>query len=113
MIVYEHTHSFDREGCVVGARYVEYKQVEKKFVCANCGGAPVHHIGRENDQTVDWAECSDCGCRDFISQAQYDRQCREYYEILENLPPDLRALFPDKEKSEITAEEAIEILFDL
>jgi len=113
MLVYEHTHTFDREGCIVGARYVTYKKIEKRFVCAACGGNPIHHIGRENDRTVDWAECADCGCRDFISQELYDRQCREYWEILENLPSDLRVLFPEREQYEGSAEEAMEELFDL
>lgn len=113
MLVYLHTHSFDRDGCIVGARFVDYKRIEERFVCAACGGKPVHHIGRENDETVDWAECAECGCRDFISQELYDRQCREYWEIIEKLPPDLRALFPEREQTERTAEEAIAELFDL
>jgi DNA-directed RNA polymerase subunit RPC12/RpoP len=113
VIVYEHTLGFDRDGCIVGARFVTYRQLETRFVCANCGGNIIHHIKRENDQTIDWAECGECGCRDFISQRYYDRQCREYYEILENLPPDMRALFPQREPLRMTADEAIADLFGL
>jgi hypothetical protein len=113
VIVYEHTIDFDRDGCTVGARRVEYKHLEKEFVCAVCGGNPVHHMRQENGQWADWAECADCESRDFISQRRYDQQCREYWEILEGLPPDLRALFPERERYKGTADEAISELFDL
>ena len=112
MDVYEHTHSFDRDGCIVGARFVSYTYLERDYVCAACGGNPIHHITRVLNETYDYAECAQCGARDFISQLTYDRQVMEYGEILRNLPPELRALFPEKKPLDITADEAISQLFD-
>lgn len=113
MDVYEHTRDFEREGCIIGARPVSYRILERGFVCIACGGKPVHHFARIDGVTQDWAECGHCKCRDFISQRRYDAQCVEYYEILEKLPPSLRALFPKAEPYQGTADDAIAELFDL
>ena len=111
MDVYEHTHSFDRYGCIVGARLVSYSHLKRSYVCNECGGVPVHHIERVRNATLDWAACAQCEARDFIPQWVYDRQVVEYDEILSNLPPELRALFPEKKPLDITANEAIDQLF--
>lgn len=94
MIVYEHTRDFDRHGCVIGARQVDYAYLEQWYVCRECGGSPMHRTTRVDGTTVDWAECVVCGTRDFISQRLYDRQCQDYDEIVEKLPPELLALLP-------------------
>jgi len=109
---YQHTHSFDRNGCIIGARFVSYSELQQWYVCRECGGKPVHHIGREDEQTVDWAECADCGARDFISLRLYQKQLADVPRIIEMLPEKLRALFPEKEELDITAQEAIDQLFD-
>lgn len=113
MEAYYHTTDFDRYGCTVGARRVKYTELEQWYVCANCGGKPVHHVGRENGLTIDWAECGDCGERDFISRRLYDRQLQEFPIVLDNLPDELRELFPQSEPLNVTAEEAIASLYDL
>ena len=112
MDTYEHTHSFDRRGCIVGAKYVTYTTLKQWYVCRNCGGTVVRKIRRIDDVTTDWAECGTCDCRDFISQRRYDRQCVEYTEIVESLPPDLRELFPTREPLQMDAQQATDELFD-
>jgi len=111
--VYLHTRDFDRRGCIVGARFVTYQELQQWYVCRECGSAPVHHIERINDITRDWAECAQCGARDFIPQWLYDRQCLEHSEIIDNLPDELRALFPEPEPLGVDGEQAIAQLFDL
>ena len=112
MDTYEHTRDFDRDGCIVGARQVSYAQLLQRYVCRECGGQPVHKIARIDDLTRDWAECAQCGERDFIPQWLYDRQCIEHGEIIENLPPVLQELFPMPEPLDITVDQAIADLFD-
>ncbi len=111
MDTYEHTRDFDRRGCIVGAKFIKYAPLVQWYVCRECGGAIVHKIGRVDDVTLDWAECADCGTRDFIPQWLYDRQVVEHGEIIGNLPDELRALFPEPEPLDITADEAIDQLF--
>lgn len=111
MDVYEHTRDFDRRGCVVGARFVPYQRLQQYYVCRECGGTPVHHVARINDVTRDWAECAQCGARDFIPEWLYDRQVVEHDEIIESLPTKLRALFSEPEPLNITADQAIADLF--
>ena len=111
MEIYEHTHSFDRRGCIVGARFIKYAHLVQWYVCRECGGNIVHKIARVDDVTQDWAECAQCEARDFIPLWLYDRQCSEHSEIIDNLPDDLRALFPEPEPLNITADEAIADLF--
>lgn len=111
MDVYQHTRDFDRRGCIVGARQVKYAHLLQWYVCRECGGSTVHKIGRVDDITQDWAECSDCGTRDFIPLWLYDRQVGEYDEIIDKLPPELRDLFPMPEPLDMTADQAIEDLF--
>ena len=113
MNAYYHTTDFTRDGCTVGARRVTYQALEQWYVCRECGGKPVHHIGRVNDQPLDWAECGDCKGRDFIPQWLYSRQCREYGEIVDHLPDELRELFPSPEPLNIDAEQAIADLYGL
>jgi len=113
MDVYLHTRDFDRRGCIVGAKFVTYATLKQWYVCRECGGVPVHHIERIDGVTRDWAECADCGTRDFIPQWLYDQQCREYYLILDNLPDELAALFPESEPLDIGADEAIADLYEL
>jgi len=108
---YEPTRDFTRDGCIVGARRVTYKQLAKWYVCRECGGTPVHKMGWVDDVSRDWAECADCEARDFIPQWLYDQQMAEVPEIIEKLPPELRALFPEKEPLDITAEQAVQDLF--
>ena len=110
---YHHTTDFDRHGCTVGAKRVTYRTLEQWYVCRECGGKPVHRFGRENDQPVDWAECSQCGTRDFIPQWLYDRQVVEFPVIVANLPDELRELFPQPEPLNITAQEAADSLYGL
>jgi len=113
MDAYFHTCDFDRHGCTVGARRVEYRQLEQRYVCRECGGKPVHRFGRKDGLPVDWAECAECKARDFIPQWLYDRQCQEYHIILDKLPEELRELFPKPEPLNIDAEQAIADLYDL
>ena len=108
MDAYEHTHGFDRDGCIIGGKFIKYAALTQWYVCADCGGTPVHHIDRVDDATVDYAECAACGCRDFISQRYYDRQKDEFYEILEGLTPELRALVPQPEPIPPWTDEEIE-----
>jgi len=110
---YIHTRGFDRYGCIVGARYVAYTRLENWYVCRECGGNPVHCFKRIGDTVRDWAECAECGARDFIPSWLYEQQCRDYWLILDNLPDELRALFPEDEPLNITADEAMAQLFDL
>ena len=112
MDVYEHTRAFDRRGCIVGARFIKYAHLQRWYVCRECGGNVVHTIKRVDDVTLDGAECAQCAARDFIPQWLYDRQCLEHDEIIDNLPDDLRALFPEPEPLNITVDEAIAELFD-
>jgi DNA-directed RNA polymerase subunit RPC12/RpoP len=106
-----HTRCPTRDGCIVGARLVTWEQIEQHYVCRECGGRPVHHIVRVNDQTVDYAECADCGNRDFTSSAFYQRQLADAPTIFFGLPPELKALFPQSEPLDITVDEAIADLY--
>lgn len=108
----EHTRDFTREGCIVGVWKVTYKSLIRWYVCRECGGLPVPHIGVEGDETIYWAECGTCGYRDFITARWYRKQLLEFQEILENLPPFLRELVPQPEPLEMTGAEAISQLFD-
>lgn len=108
----DHTRDFTRDGCTVGARLVSYRHLEEWYVCRECGGQPAHHIGRTNGLTINWAECADCGARDFISLRYYEQQCADYPVILAGLPPELRALFSVPEPSNVTADQAIAELYD-
>jgi hypothetical protein len=67
----------------------------------------------EEDEAVDLAGCANCGAQDFMPKWLYDRQVLEYQEVIDGLPPELRELFPEKEPLNITAEEAINELYDL
>jgi hypothetical protein len=113
MIAYEHTHGFTRKGCIVGARFITYMYLEQWFVCADCGGNPIHKMRSIERVWYDWAECAQCECRDFMPSWLYTRQCAERDEIIEKLPPDLRALFPEQQPLQMTADEAMADLFDL
>lgn len=100
-----HTRDFTRHGCTVGARLITYSHLEKWFVCNECGGGIVHHIRGVNGQTVDWAECANCGGRDFVSLRRYEHQLAEFPDIVAGLPDELKDLFP----SEVTEGVALSV----
>jgi len=105
-----HTGDFTRTGCTIGTRLVTYAQLTRYYVCNECGGAIVHHIARQNGQTVDWAECGNCHGRDFVSARFYDKQVKEFPLVVMALAPELRNLIqPNREH--VTAEQAIADLY--
>jgi hypothetical protein len=65
------------------------------------------------DASVDWAECSECKGRDFVSYRHYERQVMDHPTIIRNLPPELAQLFARPEREPITAEQAASEIFDL
>ena len=83
------------------ARFCAYCGTSLVVVCSSCNAA----------NPAGAAECAQCGARDFISLSLYEIQLAEIPDIIENLPPELRALFPEKELVEMSAQEAIEHLF--
>ena len=108
-----HTRHPTRDGVIIGAKAVTWEQVERYYICRICGGKPVHHIANVNGQTVDYAECADCGNRDFQAQWVVEKQLTDAPTVFFNLPDELKALFPEPEPLNMTAEEAIRDVYDL
>ena len=109
-----HTRAFTRDGCIVGARLVTYRHLRDHYRCRDCGGR-ILAKARWNDAadaTDYWAECADCGGRDFVSEWHYQRQVEDFGEIVDALPDDLRALVaPERDRPDVSAAQAIADLF--
>ena len=64
-----------------------------------------------NDQTIDYAECADCGNRDFQSTRFFEQQLADAPTILLGLSSELAALFSETKPLDITAEQATAELY--
>lgn len=109
-----HTRDFTRDGCVVGARFVDYPHLTEWYVCRECGGDIVHGFERVGDFTRDWARCSTCGGEDFMSLYYYEKQLALAPVIIAGLPQFLLELLPRRtDPLPEDAEQAIAELFGL
>jgi hypothetical protein len=63
-------------------------------------------------RSIDYAECVECGARDFVSARYYDRQAADFPEVVAKLPEELRRLFGFAEPQPISTPQAARELFD-
>ena len=82
---------FDRYGVTVGKKRYRYEQFARIFVCRACWGIPVafHHYDPATGEMTHWAQCGECGGREFIDGAKAERMQIEAREVLADLPKEI------------------------
>jgi hypothetical protein len=95
---------FTRNDCILGARRIPYKVLQRYYVCNECGG---RIITRYDDGY--YVCCGVCGVQDFVSEATFTKQTIDAWEVKRGLPAQLRALLDENEP--VSVSEAIADLY--
>ena len=76
---------FTRHDCLVGRKRRTYDTLRRDWRCADCGG----RIGVKWSEDGYYAACGRCNSRNFVHEAELDRQEAEAAEVLAGLPAEL------------------------
>jgi len=72
-----------RDGCTLGHKVITYATLSRDYRCNDCGGCIAL---KWSDDEKWYPECAKCGGRDFIHQAQAERNKQLVREMFEHLP---------------------------